>query len=86
MVNSSFRRVSLTNRPHLNPLNKQYGALSDEIRHAGDLGNIVADQNDEKNAWRVSDECLNGGYELNKATRNARARIGCSIIGIQLAV
>ncbi|KAM3204098.1 superoxide dismutase [Capsicum annuum] len=28
--------------PHFNPLKKDHGAPSDEVRHAGDLGNIVA--------------------------------------------
>ncbi|CAN4117664.1 unnamed protein product [Withania somnifera] len=28
--------------PHFNPLKKDHGAPTDEVRHAGDLGNIVA--------------------------------------------
>ncbi|XP_076905783.1 superoxide dismutase [Cu-Zn] 2-like [Bidens hawaiensis] len=28
--------------PHFNPFNKDHGAPWDEVRHAGDLGNIVA--------------------------------------------
>ncbi|GJU48704.1 superoxide dismutase [Cu-Zn] 2 [Tanacetum coccineum] len=30
--------------PHFNPLNKEHGAPWDNVRHAGDLGNIVAGQ------------------------------------------
>ncbi len=28
--------------PHFNPLGKEHGAPTDEIRHAGDLGNAIA--------------------------------------------
>ncbi|TMW96684.1 hypothetical protein EJD97_006996 [Solanum chilense] len=31
--------------PHFNPLKKDHGAPMDEVRHAGDLGNIVAGPN-----------------------------------------
>jgi Cu/Zn superoxide dismutase len=31
--------------PHFNPNQLTHGAPEDEIRHAGDLGNIVADAN-----------------------------------------
>ncbi|KAF3628331.1 Superoxide dismutase [Cu-Zn] 2 [Capsicum annuum] len=34
--------VGDTSGPHFNPLKKDHGAPSDEVRHAGDLGNIVA--------------------------------------------
>jgi Cu/Zn superoxide dismutase len=30
--------------PHFNPEGKTHGAPGDEVRHAGDLGNVVAGQ------------------------------------------
>lgn len=31
--------------PHFNPAGKDHGAPTDAVRHAGDLGNIIADEN-----------------------------------------
>lgn len=31
--------------PHFNPFGKDHGAPTDAVRHAGDLGNIIADEN-----------------------------------------
>ncbi|SCU78468.1 LAFA_0A06744g1_1 [Lachancea sp. 'fantastica'] len=31
--------------PHFNPFNKTHGSPSDDVRHVGDLGNILADSN-----------------------------------------
>lgn len=49
--------ISLYVGPHFNPNGKHHGAPDDEIRHAGDLGNVVAGE-DGKHTVLLSDFVL----------------------------
>jgi superoxide dismutase, Cu-Zn family len=83
---------------HFNPGHENHGAPMDTIRHAGDMGNIVADVNQiahmEYIDYAIS---LTGEHSIigrsviihkdpddlkSQPTGNAGARIGCGIIGI----
>lgn len=83
---------------HFNPENQNHGAPDDSVRHVGDLGNIIADDNGVGFYERV-DSVLSftglhsiigrsvviheGPDDLqSQPTGNAGARLGCGVIGI----
>ncbi|KAL6645130.1 hypothetical protein ACP70R_016738 [Stipagrostis hirtigluma subsp. patula] len=80
--------------PHFNPHNKPHGAPFDDERHVGDLGNILANEDEISLSGPHSilgravvvhadaDDLGRGDHELSKSTGNA----GAGIIGIQSAV
>ena len=42
-VYGNLEKGCLTAGPHFNPFGKTHGGPDSEIRHVGDLGNVVAD-------------------------------------------
>ncbi len=83
---------------HFNPENQNHGAPADSVRHVGDLGNIVADDNGVGYYERI-DSVLSftGAHSIigrsvvihegaddlqSQPTGNAGARLGCGVIGI----
>ncbi|KAK6117333.1 hypothetical protein DH2020_048924 [Rehmannia glutinosa] len=82
--------------PHFNPASKEHGAPDDEVRHAGDLGNVTVGEDGQipltgphsiiGRAVVVHadpDDLGKGGHELSKTTGNAGGRVACGIIGLQ---
>lgn len=83
---------------HFNPGNKSHGAPTDSVRHVGDLGNIVADDNGVGYYERVDSVIsFTGMHSIigrgiiiheeeddlqSQPTGNAGARVGCGVIGI----
>ena len=83
---------------HFNPTNKPHGGPDNPERHAGDFGNITADDQGHAHYELVdSHATLNGPYSIigrtvivhadpddltTQPTGNAGARIGCGVIGI----
>jgi Cu-Zn family superoxide dismutase len=83
---------------HFNPENKKHGAPSDEKRHVGDLGNIMASTDSTATLELVDTVItLNGKHSIigrgiivhageddltSQPTGNAGARVACGVIGI----
>lgn len=83
---------------HYNPMDKPHGAPDDEERHAGDLGNITADEKGGAKYDRVDSHLsLNGTHSIigravilhsgeddfvSQPTGNAGSRVACGVIGI----
>jgi superoxide dismutase, Cu-Zn family len=83
---------------HFNPDNKMHGAPVDSMRHAGDMGNIVADKSGKAHLeFTDKDISLEGPHSIigrsvivhknaddlkTQPTGNAGARVACGVIGI----
>jgi superoxide dismutase, Cu-Zn family len=83
---------------HFNPDNKMHGAPVDSMRHAGDLGNIVADKSGKAHLeYTDNDISFEGPHSIigrsvivhknaddlkTQPTGNAGARVACGVIGI----
>jgi Cu-Zn family superoxide dismutase len=83
---------------HFNPTGAPHGGPDDEKRHAGDLGNITADESGKATYKRVDKMLsLNGPNSIigrsiivhaapddlkTQPSGNAGARVGCGVIGI----
>ena len=83
---------------HFNPANKDHGAPSDEIRHAGDLGNITANSDgvahfdfvDTGISFSGDANIIGRGVILHEAaddltsqpTGAAGSRLACGVVGI----
>ena len=83
---------------HFNPDNEMHGAPGDSMRHAGDLGNIVADKSGKAHLeYTYYDISFDGPHSIigrsvivhknaddmkTQPTGNAGARVACGVIGI----
>jgi Cu-Zn family superoxide dismutase len=83
---------------HFNPGNKPHGAPTDTERHAGDLGNLNADDNGNAHYdWEDDILSFSGAYSIigrsviihsgqddlqSQPTGNSGARVACGVIGI----
>jgi superoxide dismutase, Cu-Zn family len=83
---------------HFNPEGKSHGAPMDSIRHRGDLGNIVADQNGDAHLEYVDPMItLEGSHSIighsvilhknkddlkSQPAGNAGPRVACGVIGV----
>ena len=83
---------------HFNPMNMSHGGPEDKMRHAGDLGNLVADENgnaavdflDPLLTLRGDESIIGLSVIVHKGeddlktqpTGNSGPRIACGVIGI----
>jgi len=83
---------------HFNPEGTEHGAPDAEVRHVGDLGNLIADENGEAHYERVDKNLMFSGIHsiigraiivhaneddlTTQPTGNAGSRVACGVIGI----
>jgi Cu-Zn family superoxide dismutase len=83
---------------HFNPMNEPHAGPADKMRHVGDMGNIVADENGKAHLDYVdTDMSFEGMHSIigrsvivhagqddlkTQPTGNSGARVGCGVIGI----
>jgi superoxide dismutase, Cu-Zn family len=83
---------------HFNPMGASHGAPMDMTRHAGDMGNLIADESGKAHLEYVDpDMALEGTHSIigrsiivhkseddlkTQPTGNAGARVSCGVIGI----
>jgi Cu-Zn family superoxide dismutase len=83
---------------HFNPDKQAHGAPTDQVRHVGDLGNVVADTNGEAHLeWTDTIIKFSGPHNIigrsvivhagaddltTQPTGNAGSRVACGVIGI----
>ncbi|CAA6669067.1 unnamed protein product [Spirodela intermedia] len=79
----------LSTGPHFNPAGKEHGAPEDEVRHAGDLGNVTIPLTGPNSivgravVVHADPDDLGKATQLSKSTGNAGGRLAC-VVGLTL--